>query len=123
MPLHHPKALIVDVFCIDALDIANDLSIPTYLFFTASAALLALSLYFPTLDREVNGVYTDLHGAVQVPGCTPMPVDDLIHDVLKREILPILTRLPERYCMRIVICLSCRSESMKRFISISLAEV
>ncbi|KAJ6320750.1 hypothetical protein OIU78_016026 [Salix suchowensis] len=48
------KAVVVDLFCTQVFDICSELSIPAYLLFTASVALLTFSLYLPTLDREVK---------------------------------------------------------------------
>uniref|UniRef100_A0A6N2NC66 Uncharacterized protein n=1 Tax=Salix viminalis TaxID=40686 RepID=A0A6N2NC66_SALVM len=48
------KAVAIDLFCTQVFDICRELSIPAYLFFTASVALLTFSLYLPTLDREVK---------------------------------------------------------------------
>ncbi|KAJ9674657.1 hypothetical protein PVL29_023908 [Vitis rotundifolia] len=81
-----PRALIVDIFCTDAFQIAKDLSIPTYSFFTASTALLALSLYLPTMDREIEGEYVDLPKPVQVPGCNAIRTEDLLNQVRNRKI-------------------------------------
>ncbi|KAL5558091.1 hypothetical protein UlMin_034302 [Ulmus minor] len=81
-----PKALVVDLFCTDAFEICQQLSIQAYLFYTASAALFAFSLYLPTLDREVNGEFVDLPEPVQVPGCTPLRTEDLLDQVRNRKI-------------------------------------
>ncbi|KAL6345715.1 hypothetical protein AAG906_017456 [Vitis piasezkii] len=81
-----PRALIVDIFCTDAFQIAKDLSIPAYSFFTAPTALLALSLYLPTMDREIQGEYVDLPKPVQVPGCNAIRTEDLLDQVRNRKI-------------------------------------
>ncbi|KAF2299902.1 hypothetical protein GH714_005901 [Hevea brasiliensis] len=52
--LGNPKALVIDLFCTQAFEVCGELSIPVYSFCTASTALLTLSLYLPTLDREVD---------------------------------------------------------------------
>ncbi|KAA8537664.1 hypothetical protein F0562_027346 [Nyssa sinensis] len=83
--LNRPSALIIDIFCTDAIDICNELSIPTYSFFTASTALLAFSLYLPKLDREVQGEYVDLPEPVQAPGCKPIRTEDLLDQVRNRK--------------------------------------
>ena len=81
-----PRALVLDIFCTDAFQIAKDLSIPTYSFFTASTALLAFSLYLPTMDREIEGEYVDLPEPVQVPGCGAILIEDLLDQVRNRKI-------------------------------------
>ncbi|KAF8022850.1 hypothetical protein BT93_F0385 [Corymbia citriodora subsp. variegata] len=94
------RALVVDLFCTQAFDVAAELSIPTYSFFTTSATMLAFSLYLPTLDREVTGELVDLPGPIQVPGCRPVQQEDLV-DQLKdprnedyRWLLYNISRLP-----------------------------
>ncbi|XP_062017041.1 anthocyanidin 3-O-glucosyltransferase 5-like [Rosa rugosa] len=89
-----PKALIVDPFCAEALETASDHSIPTYLFLTASASFLALTIYFPTLHAEVKGDYGKIKERVFLPGCMPLWVDDLLPDVLVPEVLPLCNRFP-----------------------------
>lgn len=76
-----PKALIIDLFCTDAFEICQKLSIPVYSFFTASTILMAFSLYLPTLDREVEGEFVDLPEPIQTPGCNPIRPHDILDQV------------------------------------------
>ncbi|KAJ9567224.1 hypothetical protein OSB04_003190 [Centaurea solstitialis] len=80
------KAFIVDIFCTDAFEPCKELSIPVYSFFTASAALMALSLYLPKMDREVEGEFVDLLEPVKVPGCNPIRIQDLLDQIRDRKI-------------------------------------
>ncbi|XAR61795.1 Anthocyanidin 3-O-glucosyltransferase [Bertholletia excelsa] len=80
------RALVIDPFCTQAFDVCEELSIPVYSFFTPSAALLAFSLYLPTMDREVEGEFVDLPGPVEVPGCRPIRTEDLLDQVKNRKI-------------------------------------
>ncbi|XP_010913294.1 malvidin galactosylase UGT88C3 [Elaeis guineensis] len=43
-------AIIIDFFCTGIIDVAAELGIPPYIYFTASAATLGLMLYLPTID-------------------------------------------------------------------------
>ncbi|KAK3424773.1 hypothetical protein EUGRSUZ_F01543 [Eucalyptus grandis] len=83
--LSYPRALVVDLFCTQALDVAGELGIPAYSFCTMSAKMLAFSLYLPTLDREVTGELVDLPGPIRVPGCPPIRPDDLLDQVKDRK--------------------------------------
>ncbi|KAK2631319.1 hypothetical protein EUGRSUZ_L03088 [Eucalyptus grandis] len=83
--LSYPRALVVDLFCTQALDVAGELGIPAYSFCTMSAKMLAFSLYLPTLDREATGELVDLPGPIRVPGCPPIRPDDLLDQVKDRE--------------------------------------
>ncbi|KAI9085475.1 hypothetical protein K1719_032542 [Acacia pycnantha] len=82
---HKPQALVIDLFCTQAFDICNDLSIPTFMFFTASAHLLAFSLLLPQLDRDIAGEFVDLPSPIQVPGCSPVRTHDLLDQVRNRK--------------------------------------
>ncbi|GAB2232932.1 hypothetical protein Droror1_Dr00012001 [Drosera rotundifolia] len=44
--------VIVDLFCTPFIDVANVLDVPSYLFFTSSAAFLCYMLYMPTLFEK-----------------------------------------------------------------------
>lgn len=81
----NPKALIIDIFTTQAIDVCEELSIPVYSFFTASTILLAFSLYLPTLDSQVEGEFVDLPGPVEVPGCPPIRTNDLLDQVKNRK--------------------------------------
>ncbi|KAJ9567170.1 hypothetical protein OSB04_003136 [Centaurea solstitialis] len=80
------KAFIVDIFCTDAFDPCKELFIPVYSFFTGPAALMALSLYLPTMDREVEGEFVDLLEPVKVPGCHPIRTKDLLDQIRDRKV-------------------------------------
>ncbi|KAK6938794.1 UDP-glucuronosyl/UDP-glucosyltransferase [Dillenia turbinata] len=80
-----PDALVIDIFGTEAIDICDELSIPTYSFFTASANLLSFSLYLPTLDKEVDCEFRELPGPIHVPGCNPTRAEDLLDQVQDRK--------------------------------------
>ncbi|XP_074357799.1 hydroquinone glucosyltransferase-like [Apium graveolens] len=80
-----PKALIIDIFATDAFLICEELEIPVYSFFTSPTMLLALSLYLPKLDEEVECEYVDLPDSIKIPGCKPLEIDDLLGPLLNRK--------------------------------------
>ncbi|KAL3514606.1 hypothetical protein ACH5RR_027323 [Cinchona calisaya] len=82
----NPNVVIVDLFTTQAIDLARELSISVYSFYTASAGLLTFSLYLPTLDSEVEGEFVDLLEPVKVPGTRPLRVEDLLDQVRNRKI-------------------------------------
>ncbi|PON40454.1 UDP-glucuronosyl/UDP-glucosyltransferase [Parasponia andersonii] len=85
LDLGKPNAVIIDIFCTQAFEVCEELSIPVYTFFTASAALFAFSLYLPIMDREIDGEFVDLPEPVRVPGCSPIRTEDLILQVTNRK--------------------------------------
>ncbi|PWA63716.1 UDP-glucuronosyl/UDP-glucosyltransferase [Artemisia annua] len=80
------KALIIDIFCTSMFDVGEDLSIPVYSFFTASAVLFMFSMYLPVLDKEVEGEFVDLPRPVNVPGCNPILIHDFFSQVRNRKV-------------------------------------
>ncbi|KAM5564826.1 UDP-glycosyltransferase 72E1 [Rosa sericea] len=89
------RALIVDPFCIEALETATDLSIPTYLFLTGSASFLALTMYFPTIHAaQVCRDYSNIGDKVCIPGCKPLWLDDLVPELLIPQLLNLSNRVP-----------------------------
>ncbi|KAF5204026.1 Udp-glycosyltransferase 71k2 [Thalictrum thalictroides] len=51
--------LVVDMFSTTMIDVANELSIPSYLYITSGAAFLGLMLQLPTLDLEIKTEFQD----------------------------------------------------------------
>ncbi|GKV04801.1 hypothetical protein SLEP1_g16908 [Rubroshorea leprosula] len=78
MDIGIPKALIVDLFCTQAFEVCRELSIPAYSLITTSVSFFAFSLYFVELDRTVEGDLADLPEPIQVPGCGPVRIEDLL---------------------------------------------
>ncbi|XP_076905897.1 anthocyanidin 3-O-glucosyltransferase 5-like [Bidens hawaiensis] len=73
-----PKAFVIDMFCTGVFEACNDLNIPVYSFFTASAAFLTFSLYLPKLDCKAEGEFVLRPEPVKVPGCNPILTKDLL---------------------------------------------
>ncbi|OVA10886.1 UDP-glucuronosyl/UDP-glucosyltransferase [Macleaya cordata] len=80
-----PDVFVFDFYATDAFEIADKLGIPKYIFFTSPAMVLPFLMYLPTLDRQIQGEFTDLKEPVQVPGCKPIPIDNLIDPVRNRK--------------------------------------
>uniref|UniRef100_J3ML52 Glycosyltransferase n=1 Tax=Oryza brachyantha TaxID=4533 RepID=J3ML52_ORYBR len=66
-------ALVVDFFATGVLDAAREIGVPTYVYFTSTAALLALMLRLPALEEEVPVDFEEFEGTVDVPGLPPLP--------------------------------------------------
>ncbi|CAK9178551.1 unnamed protein product [Ilex paraguariensis] len=91
---HNVTVFIVDMFFIEAIDVIKELSIPTYIFFTCSANLLASLLSFPTLDQELKHDFSGVR-ILNFPGCKAIPVTDLFDSIVDRRVLPMASRFPE----------------------------
>jgi hypothetical protein len=79
-------ALVVDIFCTPAFDVSRELAVPAYVYFTSSAAMLALFLRSPTLDEEVEVEFEEVEGGVDVPGLPPVPPSFLPATMLDRKV-------------------------------------
>ncbi|XP_077227989.1 anthocyanidin 5,3-O-glucosyltransferase-like [Tasmannia lanceolata] len=69
------RAIVLDFFCTTALEVANQLKIPPYFFFTSPASMLAYLLYFQTLHRHFSVSFQDLPDTdrLHIPGLPPLP--------------------------------------------------
>ncbi|CAL1352175.1 unnamed protein product [Linum trigynum] len=66
--------LVVDLFCTSMIDVADELGIPSYLFFTSSIAFLGFMLYLPTHHDRVGSVFELTGDPVPVPSyADPFP--------------------------------------------------
>nr|AFJ52927.1 UDP-glycosyltransferase 1 [Linum usitatissimum] len=64
-----PVALIVDLFCTDAFDVASEFGVPGYVAMLSNAMLMSMVAHLPKLDEEVVGEYTDMKEPILFPGC------------------------------------------------------
>ncbi|KAJ0962988.1 hypothetical protein J5N97_028110 [Dioscorea zingiberensis] len=63
------KALVVDMFFDEAtLDMAHELGVGHYMFFTSPFILLSFALHLPALDKTYDGEYTDMPEPLKLPG-------------------------------------------------------
>ncbi|TKW16632.1 hypothetical protein SEVIR_5G312000v4 [Setaria viridis] len=70
------KALVLDFFCGCALDAAEELGLPAYLFFTSGASPLAAYLHIPVMRSDVS--FGDMgRSLLHFPGVHPVPASDL----------------------------------------------
>ncbi|KAJ6830334.1 putative anthocyanidin 5,3-O-glucosyltransferase [Iris pallida] len=79
------RALVLDMFCTSALDVADELGLLSYFFFSSSASTLAAFLFFPTLQDKLDGNFRDLGSSpIHFPGLPPVPASDLPTPVQER---------------------------------------
>ncbi|KAJ4809916.1 UDP-glycosyltransferase 71K2 [Rhynchospora pubera] len=67
-------ALVLDVFASDAIDVANELSIPSYIYYTSNATSYALMSHFSCQKEENNPKDNLKVEAICVPGLVPIPL-------------------------------------------------
>ncbi|CAK9163046.1 unnamed protein product [Ilex paraguariensis] len=79
------SAFVVDMFCADAIDVAQEFGVPGYVFYTSSAMALSYIFYLPKLDETCSCEYRDLPEPVKIPGCVPVHGKDLPDPVQDRD--------------------------------------
>ncbi|XP_054813410.1 UDP-glycosyltransferase 72E1-like [Prosopis cineraria] len=79
-----PTALIVDLFSTNALAIARDLGMLTFVFFTSTAWLLAVTVYAPAMDDETLDRHLNNHEPLRIPGCKSVQFEDTLEPLLLR---------------------------------------
>ncbi|CAL4909234.1 unnamed protein product [Urochloa decumbens] len=100
------RALVLDMFCVDALDVAAGLGVPAYLFYTSGATSLAVSLHLPHAQaalgaRSFGDVVVGDGAPLRFPGVPPfrpteLPTAALDRDnALYRKFLRAFERIPE----------------------------
>ncbi|CAH2064450.1 unnamed protein product [Thlaspi arvense] len=91
---HKPTALIVDLFGMDALRLGGEFNMLTYIFVASNARLLAMIIYFPTLEKDVEEDHIIKKKPLAVPGCEPVRFEDTLETFLDptaelyREFIP-----------------------------------
>ncbi|CAI8608351.1 unnamed protein product [Vicia faba] len=78
-------ALVVDSFATEALDLAKEFDLLSYVYFPSAATALSSYLYFLKLDKETSCEYRDLPDAIQIPGCVPIHGRDLVDQAQDRS--------------------------------------
>jgi len=71
------SAFITDFFCSTMFDVAAELRIPTYVFFTSAASVLSVLLSVPKIVSEIPISFKDAHFPIEVPGNPPIPGRDM----------------------------------------------
>nr|BAF75899.1 glucosyltransferase [Cyclamen persicum] len=78
-------SFIIDLFCMPALTIGSELSIPTFCFFSSGASCLACYLYLPTVHRNTTRSFKDLNMLLHFPGVPPLPSSGMPPIILERS--------------------------------------
>ncbi|XP_042480028.1 hydroquinone glucosyltransferase-like [Macadamia integrifolia] len=79
------SALIVDLFGIEAMDIAREFNVSPYIFYPTTAMCLSLFLHFPKLDELYSCEYRDMPEPVELPGCVPLYGEEFLDPAQDRK--------------------------------------
>ncbi|GLU05948.1 hypothetical protein SLE2022_230200 [Rubroshorea leprosula] len=78
-------AMVVDLFGIDAFDVAREFGIEPYILFSSTAMVLSLIFHIPKLDEMFADEYRYLPEPVKLPGCVPVQGIDLADPIQDRK--------------------------------------
>ncbi|XP_058221680.1 hydroquinone glucosyltransferase-like [Rhododendron vialii] len=78
-------ALVVDLFGLDAFDVAKEIGVAPYLFSISTAMSFLFWFHMPKLDKMFTCEYRDLPVPVKLPGCVPVHGRDLYEAVQDRS--------------------------------------
>ncbi|XP_031278168.1 anthocyanidin 3-O-glucosyltransferase 2-like [Pistacia vera] len=78
-------AFVLDMFCTSMIEVANDFGVPSYVFYTSSAAFLGLKFYAQALFDEQKKLLTDLNDSD-----TELEVPSLVNSVPVRVLPAVL---------------------------------
>ncbi|XP_077228944.1 hydroquinone glucosyltransferase-like [Tasmannia lanceolata] len=70
-------ALVVDLFGAEAIEVAKEVGVSSYLYFPSTFMGLSFLLNLPTLDATFLGEYRDLPEPLKFPGCVPIPPSEM----------------------------------------------
>nr|ACD03252.1 UDP-glycosyltransferase UGT88C4 [Avena strigosa]AZQ26936.1 UGT88C4 [Avena strigosa] len=101
-----PDIFIADFFCHVARDVASELGIPFYFFFTSGAEVLAVLLHLPVLHSQSTASFQDMgEELVHVPGIPSFPAS--------HSMLPVMDRDDAAYMAFVNVCSDlCRSQGI-----------
>ncbi|KAL6616011.1 hypothetical protein ACP70R_038281 [Stipagrostis hirtigluma subsp. patula] len=94
-------ALVIDMFCTDALDVAAELKLPVYIFYSSAGGDLAVFLQIPSLRASMNKGFGELGDSLlSLPGAPPFKVSDLPEEAVKdsdaaKAVFHMFERMPE----------------------------
>ncbi|XP_059662941.1 UDP-glycosyltransferase 71K1-like [Cornus florida] len=78
--------LVVDLFCTSMIDVANQLGVPSYVFFTSSAAFFGLMLHLPTHHNQTGAEYNESDPDSIIPCyANPLPTNVLPSFVFNKQ--------------------------------------
>ncbi|XP_066355905.1 UDP-glycosyltransferase 88B1-like [Miscanthus floridulus] len=96
------QAIVLDMFCADALDVAAELGLPAYFFFPSGAAGLACFLGLPAMRASVGTSFAALgeSAVLSFPGVPPLRVADLAQGLADdgeacKGIIGVAARMPD----------------------------
>ncbi|KAJ4806776.1 Glycosyltransferase [Rhynchospora pubera] len=80
------RALVVDIFCTDALEIGRQLGIPAYVHFPCAASVLAIYIHLPVFHTTTDTSFKVMEcTSLDFPGVPPIPIADVPYTLQDRD--------------------------------------
>ncbi|GMN23792.1 hypothetical protein TIFTF001_000274 [Ficus carica] len=80
------SGVVLDFFCLPLMDVANELGLPSYMFWTTNLGFLGLMLYLPTRHEQISTEFKDSHPDMMLPGfLNPVPVSVLPSSMFNKD--------------------------------------
>ncbi|KAJ6907323.1 hypothetical protein NC651_017889 [Populus alba x Populus x berolinensis] len=80
-----PTALIVDLFGTEAFAVAEEFNMLKYVFDTSNAWFFAITIYVPTIDRNLEDKLIIQKQPLRIPGCKSVRFEDTLPAYLDRN--------------------------------------
>ncbi|KAL3583611.1 hypothetical protein D5086_014672 [Populus alba] len=80
-----PTALIVDLFGTKAFAVAEEFNMLKYVFDTSNAWFFAITIYVPTIDRNLEDKHIIQKQPLRIPGCKSVRFEDTLPAYLDRN--------------------------------------
>ncbi|KAF6140924.1 hypothetical protein GIB67_042337 [Kingdonia uniflora] len=78
-------ALVVDIFGVDAIEVAKEFKVPLYVLFPSNATVLSLAFALPKLDEMYSCEFKDIPEPIQLPGCIPFHGKDVMEPIQDKK--------------------------------------
>lgn len=80
-----PTVFIADLFCTEALAVADEFSMGKYVFIASNAKFLSMIVYFPTIGEKAEDEHIKEERPLEIPGCKPVQFRDTLSSYLDRS--------------------------------------
>ncbi|KAJ3674814.1 hypothetical protein LUZ60_005430 [Juncus effusus] len=79
------SGLVLDMFAGDVIDVANELNIPSYIYFPSTATFLNVVLHLPSFEEKIELDFWDFEGEIKVPGIAPIPSLSMAEPLMSKK--------------------------------------
>ncbi|KAL5750481.1 hypothetical protein ACOSP7_025084 [Xanthoceras sorbifolium] len=90
--------LVLDLFCVSMIDVANELGLPSYIFLTTNAGFVSLMLYLSTCHDKICTEFKPSDSDLSIPDfVNPVPVSVLLTSLFNKVGHAIFVKIAQRF--------------------------